>query len=355
MNRRTFLLAIGASACERATKPLRRPAEPRSAPDHAESVPIVDRRPHASQLRASALALHGEVLFHFVGDDLDKLDAASLRRLDTWTVTPRQFCVVEDGSLLVFALVHDSVKSAVYRIDAHGNLETFSGPILTVDGPNTVIRGAASDEIYVAEGDHLLHLKLRGREAEQISRIPHPPPNDTSREQLVGRGDGSVVGPGAKGGVAVVTPAGQVLEYPTADRFVMHIAGASSDRVWYSYAGRPNLETAQRLVLASAQRPMSEIAKLDVAPGRIVHVGSGGGAAVALVLDADMAKQAVSWTVVVVEESGSVRWRAPVPPTYTENFSLTAGFVAIDEHHVILASSARVLVAWDATTGKVVS
>jgi glucose dehydrogenase len=49
-----------------------------------------------------------------------------------------------------------------------------------------------------------------------------------------------------------------------------------------------------------------------------------------------------------------VRWRTEVPAPVAD-VSLTAGFVAIDERRVVLASADRALVAWDAANGKVVS
>jgi hypothetical protein len=325
-------------------------------PSHSETTYVnVDSRARESQVGASTIALRGDALFHIAGDDLDKLDATTLKPLDTWTVTPHQFCVVQDGTLVVFASVHNSSTSAVYLIDAHDTIETLEGPIMVGNDTNVVLRGPTANEIYVTEGDHLVHLKFHGMDAEELPRLPRPSPNDSSREQLFGRGDGSVVGPGKMGGLAVVTSAGQVLEYPTPNRYVMHIVAGTQDRVWYSYAVQPQLTFAQHLVLVHAANPMAAIAKHDVSPGRIVHVGSGGGAAAALVLAIDMAAHTISWTVVVVEESGAVRWRADVPAAFTEGFTLSRGFVAINDRRVVLAGPTRVLVAWDAATGKVVS
>ncbi len=79
-------------------------------------------------------------------------------------------------------------------------------------------------------------------------------------------------------------------------------------------------------------------------------------AAAALVLEPEAAmRETGGWTVVVVDESGTVRWRAEVPASLAHDFSLTAGFVAIDERRVVLADPDRALVAWDAATGKIVS
>jgi hypothetical protein len=284
MNRRTFLLGLGASACGAAAKPLR-PQDPRPQPDRSEPHVNIDQRIRASQLRASKIALHDDALFEIAGDDVHKVDPTTLKRLQTWNVMARQFCLVQDGSLVVFASVPGSLKSAVYRIDTRSNIETLEGPIMNDGGANVVVRGRAADDIYVTEGDHLVHLKLEGMQAEELPRLPHPSPNDTSREQLFGRGDGSVVGPGHAGGIALVSAAGVVTSYLTPDRFVMHIVPGAQDRVWYSYGVRPRPESAQQLVLATVHTPMTELARLDVSPGRIVHVGSGAGAAAALVVD----------------------------------------------------------------------
>ncbi len=104
------------------------------------------------------------------------------------------------------------------------------------------------------------------------------------------------------------------------------------------------------LVLAQLATPMSAVVQFDFAPARIVHLASGGGAAVAL-LAALRGVGDVQWQVVVVDETGAERWRRVVPATFGPNGALAAGFVAMSEHRVVLAGPDHAILAWDAAKG----
>jgi hypothetical protein len=348
MNRRSFLLAVGATACGRATANPRRPANPpKPTPIPSEPAVNQDLSLRSSQLRASVIALYADVLIQIVDDELRRIDATTLKRLEAWNLSPRQFCFAQNGSLVVFAVPPGSTHTAVYRIDARGQLETFEGPILVASGASVVLPGRTADEIYVSDGDDIVRLHLHEREAEELPGMKHPSPNAGNRDQLFAGGDGRVVGPDRGGGLGVVEPDKPVAAYRTPGRSPMHLAPGTKDRVWYTYA--PEVAwSASRLVLAQIATPMTELSKLDVAPGRIVHLAASGAAAAALVFEQAAARR----TVVVVENSGAVRWRAEVPKSFNPDGALTAGFVAISDRRVVLAGPDHALLAWDATNGK---
>ena len=60
--------------------------------------------------------------------------------------------------------------------------------------------------------------------------------------------------------------------------------------------------------------------------------------------------------VIVIDETGTERWRADVPDTFSpRSDSLSHGFLAISDHRVVLARHDHTLFAWDAATGKPIS
>jgi hypothetical protein len=139
--------------------------------------------------------------------------------------------------------------------------------------------------------------------------------------------------------------------YAMPERAPLHLAAASSQRLWYSYAAAQPWN-ANLLVLAGVASPMVVEHSVDFAPGRITHLASGGGAIAALVFTM-RAIDDLRWTVVVIDERGRERWRADVPAAFNPGGSaLTQAFVAISDHRVVLSRFDDELFAWDAATGK---
>jgi hypothetical protein len=355
VNRRTFLLAVGASACAGpggrtlTPTPKSKPG-PRRRNDTVEHG-YYDLTFRSSQTGPSRIALHGDVLIHAVGDELRKWDATTMKRLDAWTLAPRHFCFLQDGALVVFAFPPDSPHSALYRIGASGNVETLEGPIFRTTGTTLVLPARAADEVYVTEVDEIVRLEIHGARAEEGPSMKHPAPNASNRDQLISRGDGRLVGPDREGGFRVLEPDKPGALYATPDRVPLHLAAATHDQIWYSYAATAERWNANMLVLARVETPMIALKAFDVAPGRIVHLASNGAAAVALVFTM-LATDDMRGAVVVVDESGKQRWRAEVPAAFNPNGALNNGFVAISERRVVLTGPDHALLAWDAANGK---
>ncbi len=350
MNRRTFLLAVGATACGGAVadKPTRRPSPP-SPPDAAnDDHGYYDLSYQSSQLGPNPLAFRGEVLVQSAGTELRKWNATTMKRVETWTLAQRHFCFLQDGALVAFAFPPDSHHSALYRIGASGNLETLQGPIFRVAGTTVVLPGRTPDEIYVTEVDNIDRLLLAGDHLDEASGMKHPAPHAANRDQLFGRGDGRVVAPDREGGLRVLEPNKPSQRYAMPDREALHLAAARDERLWYSYAATAKRWNATALVLARVDTPMSAEHLVDFAPGRITHLASGGAAVAALVFTM-RALDDVRWTVVVIDESGRERWRADVPAAFNPGgATLNQSFVAISEQRVVLCRPDATLLAWDA-------
>ena len=347
MNRRTFLLAVGASACggtgAKATpRPKPRPT-PRKRDDTVDHG-YYDLTLRASQTGPSPIALHGDVLIHAVGDELRKWDATTMKRVESWTLAPRHFCFLQDSSLVVYAFPPDSTHSVLYRIGASGNLETLAGPILRTSGTTIVLPARSADEVYVTEVDEIVRLEIRGMRTEEGPSMKHPSPNASNRDQLISRADGRLIGPDRAGGFRLLEPDKPGSQFATPDRVPLHLAAATGDQIWYSHSASAARWNANMLVLARIETPMVAVNEIDVAPGRIVHLASHGSAVVALVFTM-LAKDDMRSAVVVLDETGKQRWRADVPSGFNPNGASNSGFVAISERRVVLAGPDHALLA----------
>lgn len=135
MNRRVFLLGTCA-ACSGMTQPAPR-ARPEPKRPRAPGVPtsgVRDNTLFESQVRASPLALRGDVLVQSAAGELRAWNAMTLRRTDTWALPHRHFCFVQDGTLV--ALGFGQVGTTIHRI-ANG------------------APARRADEVYASAGEHV--------------------------------------------------------------------------------------------------------------------------------------------------------------------------------------------------------
>jgi outer membrane protein assembly factor BamB len=303
-----------------------------------------------SQTQASPLAFRGDVLVQSVGGELRAWDTITMQRTDTWTLPHRHFCFVQDGTLVAFGFPPNARSSAIHRIK-NGKVTTSPGPILPSGGTHVVLPARSADEVYVSVREDIYLLQT----SEIAAVLKHPRPYGHNRDQLISRGDGRLVGCGHETGFCVIEPRNGTV-YPTPDRYVMHLAAATRDRIWYSYAVVTEDWNAHTLILAAVDKPMTAECTIDVAPGRIVHLASHGDTVAALVITVRDDK--LWWSIVVIDETGRERWRAEVPDAFSTVSTvgmLIRGFIAIGDRRVVLAVSDGTLLAWDAATGKPVS
>ena len=102
---------------------------------------------------------------------------------------------------------------------------------------------------------------------------------------------------------------------------------------------------------------MSEEQRIQFAPARIVHLASIGRAVAALLFafrEGPTPTEPIrEWTVVVIDENGTERWRAAVPKEFTPGLVTLneVGFIAMSEHRVVLLGEKWEVLAWDSATG----
>ncbi len=361
MNRRTFFLALGATACggrkvveRRPRKPTPRPAEP-----SGEAAQVANF--YEAQTYRSPLAFRGDLLVQSAGNELWTWDTTTMKRLDGYVVPHRHFCVVQDGTLVVFALPPDSSHCVFHRIDARGIRETIPGPVFGSYNRywTHVLSASSSDEVHVTRDEEiLLFQRVQGR-MEATAKISIPSPGSSIRGQLFSLGDGRLVFPGD--GLHVLQAGKPALTYKMPERRPLHLVAATGERLWYSYPSTKQFQAANVLALARLETPTVDEHRVDFAPGRIVHLASSGRAVAALVFTMREGKSPVEpdlrWAVVVIDQDGTERWRAEVPASFiVDRFELNrVGFLAMSDHRVVLQGEKRALLAWDAASGAVIS
>lgn len=349
MNRRTFMLGLGLLACSgqakrNTTTPKRHPPDP-VPPDVAHSSGVVDTAWLVAQLAASPLAFHGDVLIQSIDGELRAWDTTTMRRTDTWTLPHSHFCFVQDGTLVAVGFPPKATHTVIHRI-ANGKVTSKDGPILP-SGSIVVLPASKADEIYVAVGDNI-YLIGASREVEET--LAHPYPNGATRDQWISRGDGQLVG-GRSGALYVVAPKKPNAEYPIPKRELFHLSAGTGDLVWYSYADIDKNEDAHTVMLAKTITPMVQEHKIDTAPARVVHLASSGSALAVLMMTRGKGRDDTHWSVAVFDDTGKQRWRADVPDDFAIKPSLNNGFIALNDHRVVVAAPDGKLIAWNAADG----
>lgn len=350
MNRRTFLLAMGASACGAREAPRRRrqrrEAGSGSGQPAAYNGGLVPTIVTAWQRRASAVALRGDVVAQVAGTELRTYDARTLSPTETRDLAPNGFCFAQDGALVVYSHPASSPAGSVYRIGASRNLETFASPLLRSAG-TVLLPGRTAAQFFVVLEDLIFPITIADGRVEAGQGLLHPAPNQHNRDQLVARDDGSLIVP--VGGLRVLWPDGTEKSFAMTGRWLMHLVGASDDRVWYSHA--PASAGATQLFLAKTLSPLAEEHMFDVSPLRISHLASGKGAAAVIGLELRGVDD-VRWELIVFGEDGKERWRTALPEAFARRFSPGSSSLAINEKWVVISRYDSTLVGWDAVTGK---
>lgn len=163
MNRRAFLVAVGAAACgSPPRRAVRTPQPPprKATPIASDFISVAS----APQTWPSPIAIHGSLLFQIAGDELSLWDTTTMTRTAGFVGAYRQACFLRDGTLAAFAVPPGEFKSELHRIDRNGNREVLIGPLfgMASAGVTRVLPAGAPDQVYagLVEYDEL-PLKLR--------------------------------------------------------------------------------------------------------------------------------------------------------------------------------------------------
>lgn len=350
MNRRAFLLAVGAAACG---SPPRRPQRtPRPPPTNA--TPIASdfiSAAVAPQTRPSPIAIHGSLLVQIAGDELSLWDTTTMTRTAGFVGAYRQACFLRDGTLAAFAVPPGEFKSELHRIDRSGTREVLIGPLfgIAAAGVTRVLPAGALDQIYVTRRNEIVLYRMTRSELQEVLRF-RPSPTGPVSDQVLSLGDGRLLTT-AGHGFEVIEPKNPPVRRDAAGRKPLLVAAASGDRIWYSHATG---HWGTQVVLTSLGDPAAVVHALDFPSSRVTNLAAAGGALAVLVMSLEAPGGAkYPWKVVVFDETGAERWQVVLPEDIAEpGFSLGIdGFLAISADRVVLRGSHHALFAWDAKTG----
>jgi len=311
-------------------------------------VPIVDdfvgQAYTSYQTAPSPLAFQHDLLVQLAGEELWFWDSKTMTRNDAIAFAYRHFCFLDGATLVAYAQPPDVHHCQLHRIDAHRNRDVLIGPIVPRSGITHLLPAGSPSEVYVTQEYEVIRYRMTKHAIEEITRIEFP---NGVEDELLSLGDGRLLYPDHDE-LHVIEPGKPTKTYATPGHDPIHLAAASEGRVWYTH-----LTAKWDAQLVLARLAASTVPERSVAfRGRVIHLASGGGAAAVLVFSVHGMND-LRWTVVVVDESGTERWRAEVPADFARPFpSLNnVGFVAISEHRVVLRGNNHALIAWDATTG----
>lgn len=346
MNRRSFLLALGAAACGSnvASKSrVPRPSPPAPHPVHEPEQDIT-----IAEILRSPIALHHELLVHGTSSELRFWDATTMSRLGTLQLSAQAFCFLQDGTLAALVQPPEQKRCELQLIDRNRDVRVLPGPEFESAVDSEIVPGRSSSEVYVSDENYeITRFDLHEHEIRKSGRIDVDLTYWRRLRQLASLGDGRVVTRG-QARLYASEPGKRTIEYATGNDIAVHLAATARGRVWYShFAGSPAPPRA--ITLAALGDRFSIEARVELAPAEINHLHAGGGA-LAVLVHVDSSR----WQVIVFEESGAERWRAEVPSAYAENGSAHRfGYVAISEQRVaLLKGGSDALLAWDAATGK---
>jgi hypothetical protein len=313
---------------------------------------IVDLNWFRSQHSASPLAFHGDVLFQSVGGEMCAWNAMTMQRTDRWVIPHRHFCIVQDGTVVVFGEPMRDASRQIHRI-TKGRVESLQAPVLPIRGTNVVLPASSPDRVYLTIQDDIYLLKLSSSSVKIEATLEHPAPNSATRDQWVSRGDGRIIGIDRERGLRVLAP-GTSTSYVT-DRRAEHLVAGTRDQIWYSYAlPADEAWNIHTIVLAEITSPATAIRRLDVAPARAIHIASHGDMLAVLLFYATSPKD-VERSVALFDETGRERWRSDVPPEFMPSHHITNAFIALGEHTVVVGGHGDQIVGWSVATGKKIS
>lgn len=346
MNRRAFCLSLAAAAaCSAGEKRHRR--RPRADDAHAEpgGPVIVDKAtPYIHRRQRSVLEFFGDTLAQRTRDGIAVWDMLAMRRLAEHPIHPRSFCFTRTGMVAAFDVIED--RCVVHLIGRNGT-RTLQGPQFA--GPG-VIFPAADTGFYVLGMQAVVVLEEVNGRVEQAALLELPDGSKTRPHLVYSLGDGRLV---IADGLHILARGAPPQSYGQKRR-PMHAAPMPGDRCWLSYEGAD--ERVDALALVAITDPAAPAAQVAFPREHVLHLASSPAGDLAVLLySLDAAPTYVErWAVVVLDPSGRERWRVEVPRSHAGPQLTTTGFVAISEQRVVLRGPRDALLAWDATSGKLV-
>jgi hypothetical protein len=351
MNRREFLLALGATACGSTSRRPRRRVR-RNTQEAPGRRPVCSRPDFDlswEQTGPNCLAFHRDLLVQSTADELWLWDSMTMARIGTSPTPHLGFCFLQDGTLVALVDPPGTRPCELHRIDAKGmTIDVLPNRFLYTQDETQLLPAGSPTEVYAAGRKHEVILFRMTKHTIEESAHIYGDGSGQELRQLVSFGDGRLVGE-YRDKIRVIEPGKPIRDYETPG-FVVHLATTEDGRLWYTHTTKTT--PAQTLVLARLSDRLIGDALFNFAPGRVIHLAAGGGAAVALVFTNREAERDYLWTIVVIDNNGRERWRIDVPAELEDGLNLNYAYVAISEHRVVLRTRNHALFAWDAATGQ---
>jgi hypothetical protein len=334
VNRRTFLLAIGAAACGGAPPRKRGRPTTQRPPIHLEApaAPSTggDRwGPRSWQDDPSPLHVREERLVQRTTEELRLWDLRAMRRTTTVTTQYRDACFLPDGRIAALRAATGSPSAELHLIDAQGSIEVRTGPAVSVDPDTRIFATGAADALYITQYQLVDVCDLHAGRFQL----------DSTFEVLVSDlraslGDGRLI---TSRGDELTLHDPRISARVATPGWAVVIAPSGVDRAWLAMIG-PQDRGAQTLVQARLVDPFTAETRVAVAPAHLFHLACAGDAVAALVDHRD------ERAVVLIDAHGHERWRVAAPQD-------GRAFLAMSASRVVMARNDGSLLAWDAATG----
>ena len=349
MNRREFLLDMGATACSGRAPPVEEPETDTPPPDAPPMIIAEHPSVTGTNLKASPLAIHGDILVQQKNtfDELWVWDLRTMRRVDAFSLPHDAFTLLSDGSIVAFGEREVGRDCAVFG-RAKGVLSAY--PTSRCETGTLLLRTGSPNSVYSVLAKEIVRFRFGGSKVEADATIEIPFRSLSNYDQVFSLDDGRIVVP--SDGIDIVAPGRAAVRRPMGKIYARHHARATAERFWYTRASR-NDNALDTLVLAHLDTPHRDLRAVTFAPSRIVHVASRGSAIAILLMSSTVDAQRShvdKWHVAVVDGAGIERWQAEVPQPPVR-WDLNRSAVALSDKRLVLAIPTGVLLAWDAETG----
>lgn len=295
----------------------------------------------ATQLDRSPLVVRGELIARLTQEELQFVDAPSLKTTDHVTERYRSACAWK-GTLFAFTHPENGPcnvdvfdRTVLLRSMPVGDCSSHDGASMTAAGASTIYAADANGyvERHRIKNDALVEDALVEVE------------DGADPSQLVGLDDGRVLFPGRDKKLGAFE--GTSVVYYAAPQHPAHLCAGPNGRVWYSARKDHVLD---QVVLAKLDTSLVPEATLAVTPGRITHMASGADGSLAIMT---VGTANWIWTIILLDPKGAERKRIVVDDDLVKQvgMDLNVAFVALTPTTIVIDAGRHGLFGWNASTG----
>lgn len=298
---------------------------------------------HTTQYDRSPLVVRGELIARLTREELQFIDARSLKTTDHVTESYRSACAW-NGTL--FAFTHP--EKGPCTVDVFDRTVLLrSMPVASCLPDDGVYLAAAGASTLYASDAHgnMTRYRLKNDSLEEDALIVLQSGDDSS--QMIGLDDGRVLLPA---GNKAAHAYGSASPTPyAAPQLLSHLCGGANGRVWYSSHKDHVLD---QIVLAKLDTSLVTEATLAVTPGRITHMASSADGSLAVMTSAPGGKGWI-WTLILLDPKGTEKKRIVIDDDLTTQVwvDLNAAFVAVTPTTIVIDAGRHGLFGWNAATG----